>query len=76
MSPTVAVDVRDSVAWMTLDNPPVNALSVALIDELTGALGENQPPDIRAVVIRAASGSRVFSAGHDVRELPTTDATR
>ena len=33
MSPTVAVDVRDSVAWMTLDNPPVNALSVALIDE-------------------------------------------
>ena len=71
MTPTVAVDVRDSVAWMTLGNPPVNALSVALIDELTSALSDSQPPDIRAVVIRAARGSRIFSAGHDVRELPT-----
>jgi methylmalonyl-CoA decarboxylase len=71
MSPVVLVDVRDSVAWLTLNSPPVNALSVALIDDLTGALAAQQPPDIRAVVIRAARGARVFSAGHDVRELPT-----
>ena len=71
MAPTVLVDIRDSIAWMTLNSPPVNALSVALIDELSAALSAQQPPDIRAVVIRVASGSRVFSAGHDVRELPT-----
>jgi len=71
MTPTVSVDVRDSIAWLTLDNPPVNALSMALIDALTSALDDCQPPDIRAVVIRAAPGARVFSAGHDVRELPT-----
>jgi methylmalonyl-CoA decarboxylase len=71
MTATVSVDVRDSVAWLTIDNPPVNALSVALIDALSSALDASQPPDIRAVVIRAVPGARVFSAGHDVRELPT-----
>jgi methylmalonyl-CoA decarboxylase len=71
MAPTVLVDIRDSIAWLTLNSPPVNALSVALIDELSAALGAQQPPDILAVIIRAASGVRVFSAGHDVRELPT-----
>jgi len=71
MSPTVAVDIRDSVAWLTLDSPPVNALSVALIDALSAALDANQPPNIRVIVIRAVRGARIFSAGHDVRELPT-----
>jgi len=67
----VQVDIRDSVAWITLANPPVNALSGALMDELSAALHDHRPPEIRAAVIRAARGSKVFSAGHDVRELPT-----
>jgi methylmalonyl-CoA decarboxylase len=71
MSSMVVVDVRDSVAWLTLSAPPVNALSIALIDDLSGALAAARPPEVRAVVIRAAPGARVFSAGHDVRELPT-----
>jgi len=72
MSSMVLVEIRDSVAWLTLDAPPVNALSMALIDDLSGALDAHQPPEVRVVVIRAAPGARVFSAGHDVRELPTT----
>ena len=71
MSSTVAIDIRESVAWLTLDSPPVNALSVSLIDALSAALDANQPPAIRAIVIRAARGARIFSAGRDVRELPT-----
>jgi methylmalonyl-CoA decarboxylase len=71
MSSLVFVDIRDSVAWLTLAAPPVNALSMALIDDLSGALFAARPPEVRAVVIRAAPGARVFSAGHDVRELPT-----
>ena len=67
----VQVDIRDSVAWITLANPPVNALSSALMDELSAALREHRPPEVRAAVIRAARGVKVFSAGHDVRELPT-----
>lgn len=66
----VATEVRGSVAWLTLCNPPVNALSAELIDALSEALDAQRPPDVRAVVIRAARGERIFSAGHDVRELP------
>lgn len=71
MPSLVQADVRDSVAWLTLVSPPVNALSMALIDDLSAALVAHRPPEFRAVVIRSAPGARVFSAGHDVRELPT-----
>jgi methylmalonyl-CoA decarboxylase len=70
MQRLVRTDVIDSVAWLTISSPPVNALSVALIDELETALGQQQPPRVRVVVIRAERGARVFSAGHDVTELP------
>jgi methylmalonyl-CoA decarboxylase len=67
----IAIDVRDSVAWITLTSPPVNKLSMTLINELSAALLELQLPEVRVVVVRAAAGAQVFSAGHDVRELPT-----
>lgn len=63
--------IEDSIATITLDNPPVNALSNRLIDDLAAALAAMQPPDVRVVILRAAPGSQVFSGGHDVRELPT-----
>ena len=66
----VCTHVIESVAWLTIASPPVNALSVALIESLEAALAAQQPPEVRAIVIRAAPGSRVFSAGHDVNELP------
>ncbi len=66
----VTTEVRDSVAWLTLSNPPVNALTAPLIGDLTTALDDARPPAIRAVVLRAAPGAHVFSAGHDVHELP------
>ena len=66
----VLVEIRDAVAWMTISNPPVNSLTAALIDELSQALTANQPPAVRVVILRAPAGSHVFSAGHDVNELP------
>lgn len=70
MPSKVTVDVRDSVAWLTTSNPPVSALTSSLIGKLATALEAQQPPAVRAVVVRSAPGERVFSAGHDVRELP------
>jgi methylmalonyl-CoA decarboxylase len=46
-------------------------MSTALIDELCAALEEMRLSQVRVVVLRAPAGSRVFSAGHDVQELPT-----
>lgn len=69
--PLVLQSVADSIGTLTLNQPEKrNALSRALIDDLISALAALKASAIRAVVLRAAPGSTVWSAGHDVRELP------
>ena len=63
---TLAVQVEDYVATVWLDNPPVNAVSTELIQELTLAMdcfGED--PDVRCVVL--IGKGRVFCAGADLK---------
>jgi len=68
----IELKVTDNVGEITLNNPlKHNALSTALIEELCTALEEMLLEQVRVVILRAPSGARVFSAGHDVRELPT-----
>jgi len=60
------------IGTITLDNPSKhNALSAALIGELLVALSDLTNAGARAIVLRAYKGAKVWSAGHDVRELPT-----
>lgn len=47
-----------------------NALSKALIGEALQAFEHLKANKARAVVLRVPPGSKVFSAGHDVHELP------
>ena len=62
---------QDSITTITLNHPEKrNALSKALIDELMATLTECARRKTRVVILRAAQGSKVWSAGHDVRELP------
>ena len=64
--------LRGAVGILTLDRPKVNALNKELIEALTIALlQEMNRQGIRAVVLRAKPGVKVFSAGHEVTELPT-----
>jgi len=56
----------DAVAVITLDHPPVNALSGRLADDLTGAVEHASDPAIRAVVV---TGSPHFAAGADITEF-------
>ncbi len=61
-----------AIGTITLDNPAKrNALSEALIEEIIAALGEFRTHRARVVVLRARPGVQVWSAGHDVGELPT-----
>jgi enoyl-CoA hydratase len=64
--------VSDHIAEIVMDNPPVNALTVAgwfdLADQLTAA-GRNA--DVRAVVLRAEG--RGFNAGVDIKEMQNTE---
>jgi methylmalonyl-CoA decarboxylase len=67
----VQIEIRDAVGIIMLDHPQRrNALSSALIDEVIAALADFTDRRLRVAVLRAAPGSRVWSAGHDVDELP------
>jgi methylmalonyl-CoA decarboxylase len=59
------------VATICLDNfQKRNALCGALVDEIIKALDSFAENRVRAVVLRARPGVRIWSAGHDVDELP------
>jgi methylmalonyl-CoA decarboxylase len=66
----VLTDLRESIGTITLNHPEKrNALSRALIEDMISALGTFNQQKPRAVILRAAPGAAVWSAGHDVREL-------
>jgi enoyl-CoA hydratase len=59
------------IAEVVMDNPPVNALTVAgwfELAEIIAALGHN--PEVRVVVLRAEG--RGFNAGVDIKEMQAT----
>jgi methylmalonyl-CoA decarboxylase len=67
----VEATVSNGIGTVTLNNPEkLNSLSKELIDDLCAALKEMTAHEVRVVILRAPAGSKVFSAGHDVRELP------
>ena len=62
------LDRRGAVGVITLDNPPVNALSLSLRVALQDAFEAGlEDPEIEAFVIHSAG--RMFSAGADIREF-------
>ncbi len=64
-----------AVVVTTIDNPPVNALSAALLDELSGELARlDADESVGAIVIRGA-GERAFVAGADIKEFPSLRET-
>jgi len=68
---TVVITTDGPIGTVTLNHAPVNALSKQLIRDISAALEQMQSDGIHVVVLRAMAGAKVFSAGHDVRELPT-----
>jgi enoyl-CoA hydratase len=66
----VSTERRESVALVTIDNPPMNALSSALLEELEAEIDAlDGDDDVRAIVLRGA-GERAFVAGADIKEFP------
>jgi enoyl-CoA hydratase len=68
----ITAEVVDGIAEVVMDNPPVNALTVAGWFELAStitALGERD--DVRVVVLRA--DGRGFNAGVDIKEMQATE---
>jgi methylmalonyl-CoA decarboxylase len=63
--------VTEFIGTITLDHDRRrNALSHALVEEVITALHAFREAKVRVVILRAKPGAKVFSAGHDVDELP------
>jgi methylmalonyl-CoA decarboxylase len=68
----VDAKIANRIGVITLNYPrKQNALSKELMGELCAALEDLRRREARVIILRAPVGSKVFSAGHDVRELPT-----
>ncbi len=69
----VMTHVENAIGTITMNNlKKRNALSDALITEIIATLDDLKRQKVRVVVLRAPEGVEIWSAGHDVRELPLT----
>jgi len=67
MSSPVSFDVVDNIGVITIDNPPVNALSLAVRAGIQNGIREAGQQDVDAVLIICAG--RTFCAGADITEF-------
>lgn len=68
VSETVALRVEDGIAFITIDNPPVNALSWHVRDGIFEGINQaNALDDAKAIVLICKGAT--YIAGADIREL-------
>jgi len=66
----ISTEQDGAVAIVTIDNPPMNALSAPLLEELEAEIERLDADDaVRAIVLKGA-GERAFVAGADIKEFP------
>lgn len=66
---SVTLNIIDGIAALALNRPEaLNALSFAVLDELSSVFDEVAHSDARALVI-TGSGTKAFCAGADIKEL-------
>jgi enoyl-CoA hydratase/carnithine racemase len=64
----IAAERQGAVLRLTLNNPPANALSIQLMEALQAELDAARNDESVRVIVIAASG-KLFSAGHDLKEM-------
>ncbi|WP_426510519.1 enoyl-CoA hydratase/isomerase family protein [Dactylosporangium sp. McL0621] len=68
MTSFVRLEVSDGIGTVRLDRPPMNALNIAVQEQLREAAREaTARDDVRAVVLYG--GEKVFAAGADIKEM-------
>jgi 3-hydroxyacyl-CoA dehydrogenase len=70
MGQVVGTSVRDGIALVRVDKPPVNAMDQSVRAGLKQAFGElREKPEVKAIVLACAG--RTFIAGADIKEFDT-----
>ena len=65
----VKLTKEDRVAILTIDNPPVNMISVSVVNDLRNALEEAWGDDDVKVIVVTGGGQMVFVAGADINTI-------
>ena len=75
---TLRVDHAGAVSTLTLDRPPVNAVSPALMQDMLAALDELEAREATRCIVLTGAGTKAFSAGADLSGGPKSpdDAVR
>lgn len=69
--PLTEIEIKSPIGTITLTHPEKrNALSATLINDIIEGLDRMRCEKVRAVILRASKGAKVWSAGHDVSEFP------
>ncbi len=68
---SVSMDIRDQVAWITMDDGKVNAVNFELVDALLAAIDEAEA-NAKALVLVGRPGK--FCAGFDLKVIQGGDA--
>jgi len=64
-------DIKDGIGVLTLNNPARrNALSLELCAEIVSALEDFKAKKVPVIILRAPKDAKVWSAGHDITQLP------
>ncbi len=63
----VRVRLQKDILWLVLDRPPLNILSIEMLDQLTAAMRDaiKNPPHL---IVITGTGERAFCAGVDIRD--------
>ena len=68
--PVRPTQIANNIGIATINNPPVNSLSSDVCEKLLQSFDEFEKARVRAVIIGANPNSKIWSAGHDIREIP------
>src|SRR3974390_1488923 len=68
--PVRPTQIANNIGIATINNPPVNSLSSDVCEKLLQSFDEFEKARVRAVIIGANPNTKIWSAGHDIREIP------
>ncbi len=66
----ISIEIKENIGTATINDPhKANCLSSTVLHGILRAFEEFEQQNVRVVIIRAYPGAKIWSAGHDLREI-------